>query len=439
MLNAFSDGGSATYRMIDEARIVDMLVSGGWPYEVGLGDPARALAQAQAALDRCVALGLAFQPVPGGARLFDAAEVMNFVNWAGINRLDSTWQDHFVATGRRMALDMYPGAPRQSVPSATALPARRFSISIEREFDLRSTPSRARIRLRLPLPIEDAALSDLKITVQRPDGVSNVELARGIGRLDATLRNYKQDRVSLRVRASFTARALPAASAGELSAADRDLYTHRSEGLVQLTSRIQSLCRDLSGSIDNPLSAVERFWRFVIETMICSVIRYDQVPAQDPLGWVLDRGWCDCQLGCALLVALCRARGIPARLNSGYLLYPVSPRYHYWAEAWLEQRGWLPFDLSSWGLSVAGQHEAWRDYFFGALDYRCLTQRLPRLFTGTSPVRLPRVWQMLTRSLGNGCETGFWSPETKDFVLADRIWIHEPELDSNVNAGPLPP
>jgi transglutaminase-like putative cysteine protease len=46
-----------------------------------------------------------------------------------------------------------------------------------------------------------------------------------------------------------------------------------------------------------------------------------------------------------LFVALCRAKNIPARVVKGYATEYVSIPQHAWAEAYLKDYGWVPFDL----------------------------------------------------------------------------------------------
>ena len=139
----------------------------------------------------------------------------------------------------------------------------------------------------------------------------------------------------------------------------------------------------------------------------------------------MDTGWFDCHLGSALLVALCRATDIPARLVSGYLLYPASPSYHYWAEAWVDGRGWVPMDLVCSDLSARGRDARWRDYFLGCLDYRMKTQCLPRLFDRTPTVRFPAAWHILPRPREDGAEIGFFARDSGELIYRDQISVRQ--------------
>lgn len=52
----------------------------------------------------------------------------------------------------------------------------------------------------------------------------------------------------------------------------------------------------------------------------------------------------ECSEYADLLVALCRAKGIPARTVSGYINHPAIVPRHAWAEVYLKKHGWVPFD-----------------------------------------------------------------------------------------------
>ena len=53
----------------------------------------------------------------------------------------------------------------------------------------------------------------------------------------------------------------------------------------------------------------------------------------------------DCTEYSDLFVALCRAKGIPARVASGYTVgFGSTSTRHNWAEVYLQEYGWVPFD-----------------------------------------------------------------------------------------------
>ena len=62
----------------------------------------------------------------------------------------------------------------------------------------------------------------------------------------------------------------------------------------------------------------------------------------------------DCGQLSLLFITLCRYNGIPARWQSGFMLYPNGKNLHDWAEIYFEGIGWIPVD-SSFGLQAWGQ------------------------------------------------------------------------------------
>jgi hypothetical protein len=84
------------------------------------------------------------------------------------------------------------------------------------------------------------------------------------------------------------------------------------------------------------------------------------------------------------------------------VLYRRAPTNHYWAEVFLGDAGWTPFDLLSWDLSVGGRDPEWRNHFFGRLDPRMTTQILPLDFTGALGAPMPAQWHMLQSAASGG-------------------------------------
>ncbi|HXQ46218.1 MAG TPA: transglutaminase-like domain-containing protein, partial [Caulobacteraceae bacterium] len=201
------------------------------------------------------------------------------------------------------------------------------------------------------------------------------------------------------------------------------LYTRPSEGLVKVTAETQALARGLAGAARDPWARVERFWRFVMDQLRFGVINYEELDAARPLAWVLDNGWCDCQLGSAVLTTLCRSDGIPARMLSGYALDEETPYFHYWMEAWIDGRGWTPLDTISWPLSRGGRDPKWADYLFGEVNYRMTTERLPHLFNGAGAIRFPAAVMRLGRICAGGLEQGYYNADTRALIYADHVAV----------------
>jgi hypothetical protein len=208
-----------------------------------------------------------------------------------------------------------------------------------------------------------------------------------------------------------------------IAPAEIALYTRPNEGLIRVDARIRALAEDLAGPAREPWAAVQRFWNFCLDRLTVGVIHYDEIGAGRALDWALDSGWYDCQVGSALLIALLRARGLAARMASGYALYAAHPFYHYWLEVWIEDQGWVPLDLLCAEISAMSGDRRWRDYFLGSLDYRMQTQRLPRYFDSSPALSFPRRWYSLDRLLDGGVELGFYEYGSGALIYRDRISV----------------
>lgn len=398
---------SDRYRMLPELRMVEILLLAGWAFELRAGDRVEAAAQTKAALERWIGLGLGVR-CGDGERRFDPVEVVNFLIWAGRSGRDPFWAERYVHTGRALVLE---GA----LPSQAT---RRFGMTLRRCFDLRQFEAGSRIRLRLPVPLPGAYVDDLAM---RPVVAASLsaEVKFDPGRIEVRLAVPRSQVVEIGVDMAFTAQSA-AACTEPLAPAEAETYRRPAEGLVRVSPRVQVLADALAGEREDPWEILQVFWAYMMDALWCGAIHYDQVPANAACDWVLEHKWYDCQLGSALLVSLCRARGIPARMLSGHLLYALAPTNHFWAEVWIAGRGWMPFDLASWGLSLGGRDAAWRTRFFGQVDFRMATQILPLAFTGPMSVRFPAAWQMVQTRAERGISIEFLDLEGRR-IYADLV------------------
>jgi len=395
----------AARRTIAEPQIVAMLLIRNWPFELRRGDRARSEAEIRAVLERLVALGLPCERDAGGGRLFDIAEVTNFLIWAGIHLGDPTLERQVVATARRLIREPHGRAwdDGADAPPDEVLGPRRFAVTLRRQFNLAGYVPGRRLRLRLPVPVEDAVLGDLSVDFLPPTGIE-VETSTGPGRVDFIMAVPSEPEVTVGIAMTFTARPSPVPGVPEdLSPEERELYTRPHEGLLRTSPRIEALAHRIAEGAASAEATVARFWDFFLREFAIGYVHYDLLDREWPLDTALDSGWFDCVVGSTLLVAMCRVRGIPARIVSGYFLYPSTPSYHTWFEVWFDRTGWQPIDLFGWGLTMdRSQSGDWREYFYGWIDYRMVIERPPLLFAGTGGVRVPRAWDMLCSAEGKG-------------------------------------
>jgi hypothetical protein len=371
------------YRTAPEAQILQMLKLGGFAFDIEDGREAEADRLAQAALSTWVDQGLGYRWDASGGRCFDPAEVLNTMKWQGLAGQDAFWRERYVATGRKLVQEL----EKASDPGGPALRLR-----LKRTFGAQHFSADRRWRLRLPLPLDNSASGRPHLAVE---GLAQGAFREDVspGRFEVRFEGRATGAVSLAADLTFCA---PAPTRPlDLSAAEAALYTQRSEGFIQVTPAIEQLAEQLSAGVVDTDAMISSFWTYLTDEMACGAVRYGELSRAAPADGCFETRWYDCQLGAALLAALCRAKGVPARIVGGYVAYRLAPTNHYWAEIWIPSEGWRVYDFLSWDLSCGGADPTWRDHFAGRADLRIVTERYPRFFTGLGGLHLPADWQML--------------------------------------------
>ncbi len=140
---------------------------------------------------------------------------------------------------------------------------------------------------------------------------------------------------------------------------------------LDLTPAVRDLAREIVGTTEtDPVRKAGLIWRW-IDTHIryCAEMEYAVMPAIVEKMVSVRKG--DCGVQALLFIALCRASGVPARWQSGWVTRPGAWNMHDWAEFWVPGRGWIPADPSV-GTRKSDDPRA-RDFFFGNLDaYRMI-------------------------------------------------------------------
>jgi transglutaminase-like putative cysteine protease len=148
----------------------------------------------------------------------------------------------------------------------------------------------------------------------------------------------------------------------------------RDEKHMEVTPDIQKAADEVCGTETNPVIQAKKCWEYVI----AKSEHYSKV-GPDPVGLCLgDAMECFCGKGdcCtdqhALFIAMCRARGIPARLIYGSRLNyknegkDYDPGYRCWPRFFAPGLGWVPVDVSSADATKDNDADRW----FGGLDDR---------------------------------------------------------------------
>jgi hypothetical protein len=126
------------------------------------------------------------------------------------------------------------------------------------------------------------------------------------------------------------------------------------ETLIESSSQeINSIVQSIVGNESNIHEKIYKIYDFVVK-----YLKYQAQEEEKGALWALKNGVGDCSEYSYLFVALCRAAGIPARVQAGFAFHSekeVVEDGHMWAEYYLENYGWIPVDA------------AWR--LFDTMDY----------------------------------------------------------------------
>lgn len=136
---------------------------------------------------------------------------------------------------------------------------------------------------------------------------------------------------------------------------------------IVFTPYIRELALSLTKGIDNPLEKARKFYDFITLNVKYSFMRayfglenIAETCARNFVG--------DCGVQALLFITLCRAVGIPARWQSGWIVQPDFCGAHDWAMFYAAPYGWLYADPSFGGGAVREGKEALRQHYFGNLD-----------------------------------------------------------------------
>ena len=252
------------YCVLDEEAIISALVRDGWAHEVRAGNGASARQQAAETLERWLAQGLPCRR-QGGQRAFDFCQVCNFGYWSSRVHADPTFEERLVGTARRLVAESGPRTPTDGpVPVV---------VRYRREFNLRGQKPGSVLRLRVPVPYPDHTQDDLTVELTEP-APTGVPVKTVPGRLEVryTVPDHP-DTVAVALRIRFRARLesyevepgrveTPASGCP-----DYELYTRRSEGLIQVTPAVVQLAETLAGSTSNAWEALTAFWAYFFQHM----------------------------------------------------------------------------------------------------------------------------------------------------------------------------
>lgn len=139
---------------------------------------------------------------------------------------------------------------------------------------------------------------------------------------------------------------------------------------VLITPEVKKLAAKIVGKEKNPFRKAEKIYLWMDKNIhYCSEMEYAVMPAISQKIMAERSG--DCGVQALLFITLCRASGVPARWQSGWVARPGNWNMHDWAEFYVKPWGWLPADPSV-GLQKSDDPRV-HSFLIGHLDsYRLI-------------------------------------------------------------------
>jgi hypothetical protein len=142
---------------------------------------------------------------------------------------------------------------------------------------------------------------------------------------------------------------------------------------VVFTDRVKQAVKEIGGDRgDNPYDVAKRAFDWVDANIPwCAEVEYAVYHNLVEKGLKFRRS--DCGIQSLVFQTLCRASGVPARWQSGWVPDPWGGNLHDWSEIYLAPWGWIPVD-ASYGKKKGTGDARVDDFYFGHLDhYRMIT------------------------------------------------------------------
>ncbi len=143
---------------------------------------------------------------------------------------------------------------------------------------------------------------------------------------------------------------------------------------VVFLPEFQSTLDEIVGDNTNPYHIAKKIYMWMSENFHYSYAR-EYSTIRNISRYTYQKRYGDCGQLALLFMTLCRMKGIPARWESGWMLYPGAKNLHDWCVIYLDPYGWIPVDPNMGILAVhAGgsfteqQREKVREFYFGYMD-----------------------------------------------------------------------
>jgi hypothetical protein len=126
---------------------------------------------------------------------------------------------------------------------------------------------------------------------------------------------------------------------------DYQKYTSEQLPHICFSDEIKQLADSIAGNDDNPSSIVKKIYFWFKENIFwVHPLEYSIMPNIPEYVIKNNRG--DYGMQTFLFISMLRYKGIPVRLQSGWMVPPDKKSLHDWCEVYFEGAGWIPVDVS---------------------------------------------------------------------------------------------
>ncbi len=147
-------------------------------------------------------------------------------------------------------------------------------------------------------------------------------------------------------------------------------YTREELPQIRFSEEVKRLADSISAADDTPFETARQFYLwFKGNIPWTGALEYSTMP--DMPAYVLENRRGDCGMQTLLYISMLRYRGIPARWQSGWTVFPDHENFHDWSEVYFEGIGWIPSDVTC-DLQES-EDKTTREFFISGIDsYRLI-------------------------------------------------------------------
>ncbi|MDP8243272.1 MAG: transglutaminase-like domain-containing protein [Candidatus Hinthialibacter antarcticus] len=156
--------------------------------------------------------------------------------------------------------------------------------------------------------------------------------------------------------------------------ADVSKFLKEKHPQIRFHQEFIQLADSIVGDETNPYQVAFKLYEWIGQYADYSFAREYSTLNDIPM-YVLRNRYGDCGQLALLYMTLCRIKGIPARWESGWMIYPEGKNLHDWTSIYLSPYGWVPVDPNfgleawkNWGGLKQEERELLSRFYFGRLS-----------------------------------------------------------------------